>query len=299
VLEGGLSSDGAWLLLSSERFDAQCAGYPCLSVVDIDVTAGEAVLGPDGAPIRHGSGNGGAITRGGSAIAFGAEGVHVRDLHFTTRTETGWSTPIVLTADSTYAFNTMPRFDVNEQLLVFDCGEAPYGDLGTAICEVGIDGSGFRVVWTPDQVPTGGTDVGFLHHPSYTPDGGIVFEASWTGEQVWVLANGAAEPVLLRPDHNNDNAPCVLPDGRMVSLWLGRPGSAGLHPSVRHARRRCAHHCRHARDARDGRGVLARRQCVGLGRLRSAGANLGLDPLIADRLRRVHSGEGRPWTATE
>jgi len=258
VLEGGLSSDGAWLLLSSERFDAQCAGYPCLSVVDIDVTAGEAVLGPDGAPIRHGSGNGGAITRGGSAIAFGAEGVHVRDLHFTTRTETGWSTPIVLTADSTYAFNTMPRFDVNEQLLVFDCGEAPYGDLGTAICEVGIDGSGFRVVWTPDQVPTGGTDVGFLHH-----------------------------------------APCVLPDGRMVSLWLGRPGSAGLHPSVRHARRRCAHHCRHARDARDGRGVLARRQCVGLGRLRSAGANLGLDPLIADRLRRVHSGEGRPWTATE
>lgn len=225
-----LSSDGEWLLLSSERFDAQCAGYPCLSVVDIGVTAGEAVLDPGGAPIRYGSGNGGAITRGGSAIAFGGEGgVHTRDLLFTTRAETGWSTPIVLTADSPYDFNTMPRFDVNEQLLVFDCGPAPYGDIGTAICEVGIDGSGFRVVWTPDQAPAGGTAGGFLHHPSYTPDGGIVFEAAWTGEQVWVLANGAAEPVLLRPDHNNDNAPCVLPDGRVVSLWLGRRGSAGIH----------------------------------------------------------------------
>ena len=111
-----------------------------------------------------------------------------------------------------------------------DCGDVPYGDVGTAICEVGIGGDGFRVIWTPDQVPEGGgtTDV-FLHHPSYTPDGGIVFEASWTGEQLWVLAPGAAAPVLLRADHHNDNAPCGLPDGRVASLWLGRRGSSGVH----------------------------------------------------------------------
>lgn len=225
-----LSSDGAWLLLSSERFDAQCAGYACLSVVDIGVTQAEAVLDTDGAPIRFSSGNGGAITRGGTAIAFGAEGVHTRDLHWTERTDAGWTAPVVITADSPYAYNTLPRLDVNEQLVVFDCGDVPYGDVGTAICEVGIGGDGFRVVWTPDQVPAGGgtTDV-FLHHPSYTPDGGIVFEASWTGEQLWALAPGAAEPVLLRADHHNDNAPCVLPDGRVASLWLGRRGSSGVH----------------------------------------------------------------------
>jgi hypothetical protein len=28
---------------------------------------------------------------------------------------------------------------------------------------------------------------------------------------------------------NNDNAPCVLSDGRIVSLWLDRPGGPGLH----------------------------------------------------------------------
>jgi hypothetical protein len=28
----------------------------------------------------------------------------------------------------------------------------------------------------------------------------------------------------------NDNSPCVLPDGRIVSLWLGRPGNRnGVH----------------------------------------------------------------------
>lgn len=224
-----LSADGQWLLLSSERFDPQCAGYPCLSVVDIGATHGEAVLDTGGAPIRHGSGNGAAITRGGTAIAFSAPGVHERDLHFTERTDAGWTPPVLLTADSPYAYNALPRLDVNEQLIVFDCGDLPYGDTGTAICEVGIGGDGFRVVWTPDQAPTGATAGGFLHHPSYTPDGGIVFEAEWTGEQLWLLTPGAAEPVLLRPDHHNDNAPCVLPDGRIVSLWLGRRGSSGVH----------------------------------------------------------------------
>lgn len=224
-----LASDGAWLLLSSERFDPQCMGYACLSVVDIGVTQGTAVLDGDGAPIRFGSGNGAALTRGAGAIVFGAEGVHTRDLHWTERSGDAWTAPVVLTADSPYAYNTMPRLDVNEQRVVFDCGDAPYGDVGTAICEVGIGGDGFRVAWTPDQLPAGGSAGGFLHHPSYRPDGGIVFESSWIGEQVWVLAPGAAEPVQLRPDHHNDNAPCVLPDGRVVSLWLGREGSSGVH----------------------------------------------------------------------
>jgi hypothetical protein len=28
---------------------------------------------------------------------------------------------------------------------------------------------------------------------------------------------------------NNDNDPCVLPDGRIASLWLERPGGGGRH----------------------------------------------------------------------
>jgi hypothetical protein len=32
-----------------------------------------------------------------------------------------------------------------------------------------------------------------------------------------------------RPILRNDNSPCVLPDGRVVSLWLLRPGGSGFH----------------------------------------------------------------------
>ncbi|MBC8071316.1 MAG: hypothetical protein IAG13_23525, partial [Deltaproteobacteria bacterium] len=95
-----LSSDGEWLLLSSERFDPQCAGYACLSVVPIDASVGEPVLRAGGEPIRMGSGNGAGITRGGDAIVFGAEGVNTRDLHYTHRDGDGWSDPVVLTANS-------------------------------------------------------------------------------------------------------------------------------------------------------------------------------------------------------
>jgi hypothetical protein len=32
---------------------------------------------------------------------------------------------------------------------------------------------------------------------------------------------------LITPPFNNDNSPCVLPDGRIASLWLDRPGGTG------------------------------------------------------------------------
>jgi hypothetical protein len=72
------------------------------------------------------------------------------------------------------------------------------------------------------------------HHAAYAPDGSIVFEGTWNGgaEQVWRVAPGG-DPELVNADKNqehdfvytDDNSPCVLPDGRVVSLWLGRTGS--------------------------------------------------------------------------
>ena len=37
-------------------------------------------------------------------------------------------------------------------------------------------------------------------------------------------------PVQIEASFTNDNSPCVLPDGRVVSLWLNGPGNdPGLH----------------------------------------------------------------------
>ena len=68
-----------------------------------------------------------------------------------------------------------------------------------------------------------------IHHADYAPDGSIIFEAAWTGEQIWRLSPGSTQPVRLS-GVNNENSPSVLPDGRIVTLWLNRPGNRnGFH----------------------------------------------------------------------
>jgi hypothetical protein len=108
---------------------------------------------------------------------------------------------------------------------VFDCGADKYGAPPTSICEVGTDGSGFHEVLGPANGPDQSSQHA-LHHADYTPQGDIVFEADWPSEQVWKLSRGSTSPVKISPaDEGDDNSPCVLPDGRIVSLWLGRPGN--------------------------------------------------------------------------
>ncbi len=56
-----------------------------------------------------------------------------------------------------------------------------------------------------------------------------MFEADWHGEQIWRLPSGSHQPMLVSRVQN-DNSPCVLSDGRIVSLYLDRPGNRdGVH----------------------------------------------------------------------
>lgn len=222
------SPDGKWLLLATDRFDAECIGWPCLAIVAWDLSAG-AVIRANGEVI-HPEGFS-AVASGGNLIVFPAPGdSHTLDLWAVTRREDGWSAPALLTADSPYEFNHQPAIRADGSKVVFDCGHQPYGAEGTAICEVNTNGAGFRVVLTPADSPPGFPTTGALHHPDYAPDGSIVFEADWAGEQIWRLPVGAALPVRVAPQFGNDNSPCVLPDGRIVSLWLNRPGNPeGFH----------------------------------------------------------------------
>ncbi len=63
----GISPDGEWLLLGTERFDPDCAGWPCMAVVPADLSAGEPVrircrcVHPDGF---------GTIASGGDLIVY-------------------------------------------------------------------------------------------------------------------------------------------------------------------------------------------------------------------------------------
>ncbi|MCA9936812.1 MAG: hypothetical protein H6662_01055 [Ardenticatenaceae bacterium] len=223
-----LSPNGAWLLLSTERdFDAECVGWACLVLLPTDLSSSEVprtasgVVHPDGFS---------AVASGGDLIVFvGGDGPHSQDLYAITRQGGGWSEPLLLTGSSPYDTHTQPAVSGDGSKVLFNCDpDLQDGQEGTAVCEVHTDASNFRTVIGPEDGP-GGTATNALRHPDYAPDGSIIFEADWYGEQIWRLAAGSSTSTRVTDAFNNDNSPCVLPDGRIVSLWLDRPGGSGGH----------------------------------------------------------------------
>lgn len=223
-----VSPDGEYYLLESNRFDAGCRDWNCLAVVKADMSSGEALK--IAGQLVHGD-NYGAIASGGTRIVYPmGDGPHPRDLYVSNKSGTTWGAPKLLTAASPHPYNLQPAISADGSKVVFDCGEDPYGQPPTSICEVNTDGTNFRVVWTPEQggVGAAGRSNVALHHPDYFENGSIVFEADWNGEQIWHLT-GNGPPKVIAKSYSNDNSPCVLNNQCIVSIWLERPGSSGTH----------------------------------------------------------------------
>lgn len=222
-----VSPDGEWLLISTERFDPECLGWACLALVPADLSAAE-VLRIQGGVVRAEGFS--AVASGGDLVVFtGPDGPHQLDLFALRRVEGVWTGPFLLTADSPDEYNEFPAISDDGTKIVFHSGSEPYNVEGARIAEVGSDGTGFRIVIGPDQPPPGLAPGGSLRSPDYAPDGSIVFEGDWNGERVWRLEPGQTTPTLVNESFGNDNSPAVLPDGRIVSLWLGRPEGQGFH----------------------------------------------------------------------
>jgi hypothetical protein len=220
---GGASRDGRWLVLLSQRFDPDCAGWACLSVLPADLSSAETIHA-NGQAI-HASGPA-AIADGGDLVVYpDADGPHEYDLWTVRRQGDGWSAPILLTAASPYADHGEPAISDDGAEVVFDCGNSQYMVNDTAICEVGVDGSNFRVLLTPDRGPAGSSADAALRHPVFAPDGAILFEADWTVPSVWRLAAGVSSAERVASAFDDDHQPCALPDGRIASLWQGRAGN--------------------------------------------------------------------------
>ena len=222
-----VSKNGAFITISTERFDPQCEGYACVALLTGDISAGEIVYA-GGGPLR--SEGRVAVSNDGKTLALQGDGPHSEDILVTTKTGTSWSAPRVLTASSPHAFNNAPVLSPGGDKVLFDCGPVPYGQEGTGVCEVGTDGTGFRQVINPANSPLGnGSNGNEARHADYTPDGGIVFEADWDSEQIWWQAPGGNSAVRIISSQSNDNSPCALPGGYIASLWLGREEGNGEH----------------------------------------------------------------------
>jgi hypothetical protein len=216
-----VSSDAAWLVLSTARFG--CSSSGCLAVVKADLSGAGELLKSDGQEITTAGRP--VIAPGGGLVVFemATTGGHDEDLYATTRGAKGWSAPVLLTKESTHKFNHDPSLSPDGKRVAFDCGEDPYGDTaGTEACEVMTDGTALRVLFPLSSLP-GATKDAYSQRPAYAPDGSIVMEANaGSVEEIYRVRPGEA-PVLITDKFSDDNSPCVLRDGRIASLWLGRP----------------------------------------------------------------------------
>jgi hypothetical protein len=224
-----VSRNGDWITVSSTRTSPDCAGWSCVAESDNDLASPETIL--SGGDVIHAAGRT-AVSCDGQTLVYPEDraGPNAIDLFVVRKSGSTWSSPKLLTGDSPHAFNELPVLSSDAEHVLFDCGPTEYGQRGSGICEVGIDGSGFhRIIDPAKDSPLGnGSSNNAAHHADYAPDGSIVFEADWEAEQIWRRApNG--EITRPMPSQSNDNTPCVLPGGYIASLWLGRPGTAGLH----------------------------------------------------------------------
>jgi hypothetical protein len=225
-----VSPNGAWFVMRGRRLASECLDWDCLIVMNAKLSQAYALKA--GGQLAHPDGFS-AISSDGKTIVYplGGGPSHQLDLWKITQNAQGvWSAPVVLTASlpARYAWNSQPAISSDGSKVLFDCGPQAYGGPGTAICEIGIDGSGFRVVTSPANKPPNQADGSENHHADYA-DGGIVFEGDWSGERLWRLTAGTAAaslaPQAVRYALSNDNSPCVLRSGQIASLWLSRTGN--------------------------------------------------------------------------
>lgn len=214
-----ISPDGEWLLVCTERFGLQ--GWAGLVLLPADLSSWTIVYNTNHEAIHPGFS---AVANGGRLIILQQDD----ELYVLTNTGSQWEYRLCLTTPSPMPFHGNPRISPDSQLVLFDGGPTAYGQEGSGLYRIGTDGGGFTNLAGPLNYPGADTN-NSLRCPAFAPDGSVVFEADWEGEQIWRLVPGSTNPTVINPVFANDNSPTVLSDGRIVSLWLGRPGGSGLH----------------------------------------------------------------------
>lgn len=224
------SPGGSFFALSSDRGDGE--GEVLVRVAG-DLSAVEKVK-PDGAAVYlEGMA---AVSDDGDTVVFPASGgPNAIDLFATERRGDGsWSSAVVLTASSPYPYNNQPSWSRDGERLLFNCGANRDPESGdNDACSVSLEGGTVDVIVAHDALPDGRNT--YVNFPRDAGGGRVVFEGSWPQdggeppETLW-QRDGDADPVpAVSRDLDNTVSPCVLSDGSIVALWLGRPGGSGAH----------------------------------------------------------------------
>lgn len=212
------SPNGQFYIFETGNVD--CTGVSCLAIAPSANPSAAELVREGGNPIENAESLS-VVSNDGNVVVYAAAGItHLRDLFMTRRILGGWSLAQSMTDASPFDWNDFPSIHSDGMRVLFDCGMMPGAENSRNICEVDVHGSGFRVVVSEEDAPPNIVNLGPLHHAHYAPDGSIVFGAAWDGERIWRKRAPYLTAISMQV-FNGDNSPCVLPDGRIVSLWTG------------------------------------------------------------------------------
>ena len=212
-----VSRNGRYVTITTNRF-SPCESWSCVFLFSNKFASVETI-NVEGEPLRAKGRV--AVSNEGTKLVYENEGgPHDTDLFIVTREREGWSRPSLLTQSSKYAYHRLPVLNHKGSRVVFDCTNDPYSQNDSHICEIDLDSRDQTVV--ASQGPKHS-----VHHADYLKGKGFVYEGDKEGEVLWV--GSGKQTKKLSEKHDNDNSPCVLPSGKIASLWLGRPGGAGVH----------------------------------------------------------------------
>jgi hypothetical protein len=196
----GLSRNGEWMTAVTERG----GGFGVLVAPVRDPSAGDLI---DELTLTRFAGT--AVTDDGRRVVF-VENDHLRLL----TSESGdWAiAPTPLTAESPMAYHRQPSLIPDQDRVLMLCSDGD--DVDAGICEVGLDGSGFRARLPPGSFPD--QRVGY---PRAMADRSVIFHVqSGPGAvQLWRVPPDGPPAEVAFPDLPAHSEPCVLPDGRIVA----------------------------------------------------------------------------------
>ncbi len=224
-----ISPNGTWLVLETQNLDVGCDGNYCLAVAPSANPASAAVVRTPN--LVQDSQGFPAISSDGNLIVYTASGgAHNFDLWAIRKTANTWAAPVQITQTSTQNYNDQPAISSDGSKVLFDCGVVAFGEGNTSICEIGTNGTGFRVVVSPSNAPSSIASKGPTHHADYLSDGSIAFDTAWDADAVWKILGNTISKVS---QVNNNVAPCGLSGGKVASLWLERSGNTnGYHELI-------------------------------------------------------------------
>ena len=215
----GISPDGTWLVLHTNRFDTDGDDFD-LAVYPVNNLGGGVLVAFDTGPVQPLGRS--AIASGGELVVFESEeGPHDTDLWAAVRTAGSWS-KVLLTADSAYDVNTSPSISDDGAKILFT-GAGTDG-MGQAILEVRTDATELRTVITQAEGPDGSPTDAPIGFADYAPNDTVVFQAGWDDMKIWKLYEPTST-LFMFSGATNESSPSVLSDGKIVLLWGGRPGN--------------------------------------------------------------------------